>query len=150
MPHSLPVTARLARKAYFSSAHRYFNPALSEKENQEIFGSCFSPYGHGHNYVLEAYFEGPIDPATGMVMNLHDIDQILKAVVGPLDHHHLNFDIPYFKSIIPTTENIAKYLFENIQSHLQSSSFSKVELYKVRLHENEDLWVDYGFLEAAP
>jgi 6-pyruvoyltetrahydropterin/6-carboxytetrahydropterin synthase len=131
---------RLARKITFSSAHRYFNPAFSEDENRQIFGACYTPYGHGHNYVLEAYFEGPIDPQTGMVINLRDVDKILKEVIEPLDHHHINFDVPEFKTVVPTTENIAKYCFERVSERLKGTT---VRLNQIRLFEGEDLWVDY-------
>lgn len=138
-----PPIARLARRVYFSSAHRYHSPALSEEENKSVFGSCYSPYGHGHNYILEAYFEGPIDPTTGMVINLSQVDEILKEVVQPLDHHHLNFDVDYFKNRVPTTENIAIYCHDKINEHLKG--LQNLKLFKVRLFEGEDLWVDYGY-----
>jgi len=132
---------RLARKITFSSAHRYFNAAFSEDENRKIFGSCYTPYGHGHNYDLEAFFEGKIDSKTGMVINLRDIDIMLKRAVEPLDHHHLNFDVPEFKEVVPTTENIAKYCFDKISAQLGQSG--NVRLSQVRLYEGHDLWVDY-------
>lgn len=137
------MKARLARRVHFSSGHRYFNPEFSEEKNREIFGSCYSPYGHGHNYILEAYFEGPVDPQTGMVVNLRDVDQLLKEVTDPLDHHHLNFDIDEFKNKIPTTENIALYLYREIQAKMKDQD--AISLYKVRLFEGDDLWVDVGF-----
>ncbi len=133
--------ARLARRVYFSSAHRYFSPKLTEEQNREVFGSCYSEHGHGHNYILEAYISGPIDSTTGMVINLMDVDEALKQVSRPLDHKHLNFDIPYFKELVPTTENIARYLYDEIEKALQGQD---VRLEKVRLYEGEDLWVDYG------
>jgi 6-pyruvoyltetrahydropterin/6-carboxytetrahydropterin synthase len=132
---------RLARKVTFSSAHRYFSPSFSEEKNREVFGLCYTPYGHGHNYVLEAFFEGPIDPTTGMVINLREVDVMMKKVIEPLDHHHLNFDVPEFKTLIPTTENIAKYCFDKLIEQFKTSA---VTLHHVRLYEGEDLWVDYG------
>ncbi len=134
------ITVKLARKVTFSSAHRYHNPNFSEDDNKKTFGACYTPYGHGHNYVLEAYFEGPIDPETGMVMNLRDIDRIMKAAIEPLDHHHLNFDVPEFKTKVPTTENIAQYCFDKIKAQFQQT---KVVLHHIRLFEGDDLWVDY-------
>lgn len=128
----------LARKTHFSCGHRYFNAKLSEEENKKIFGSCYSEHGHGHNYTLEAFFTGPIDSDTGMIINLRDIDQLLKTVTSTLDHKHLNFDHPYFKSVIPTTENICIYLFDKIKIELPNN----IKLKKIRLYENEDLWVD--------
>ncbi len=133
--------ARLARRVHFSSGHRYFSNQLTEEENKKTFGSCYSPYGHGHNYILEAFFEGPINPITGMVINLIEADQILKSVTDPLDHHHLNYDIPYFKEVVPTCENIAQYLYKEIEKKIVGR---EVKLFKVRLYESEDLWADVG------
>ncbi len=130
---------RLARKVYFSSAHFYKNPEWSDEENKKAFGDCFSEHGHGHNYILEAEFEGSIDPSTGLVVNLVDIDKILKEVVKPMDHKHLNLDHEAFKSKNPTTENIANFLFDEIENSLKSLP---VSLTRVRLYEEDDLYVD--------
>ncbi len=130
----------LSRRITFSSAHRYFQKKFSEAENKKIFGKCYNEHGHGHNYVLEMTVGGSVDPLSGMVINLVEVDQILKTVTDPLDHHHLNFDVPEFSKIVPTTENIAKYCFEKIKDLLPR----EVNLEKVRLYEAEDLWVDYN------
>ena len=100
----------VARRRAFSSAHFYHQEKFSEEENRDVFGRCFTPNGHGHNYVLEVFVAGPIDPETRLVVNLGDLDGILFRVTDPLDHHHLNFDIPEFATTVPTTENIAHYL----------------------------------------
>lgn len=134
-------SVRLARRIYFSCGHRYYSPQLSEAENKKIFGACYTEYGHGHNYTLEAYIEGAIDPVTGMIINLSEVDEVLKAVTAPLDHHHLNFDVPHFKDHVPTTENIAAYLYKQIEGRLHGRA---LKLHKIRLYEYEDLWVDYG------
>lgn len=111
------------------------------EKNAEEFGACFTPHGHGHNYILDAYVEGPVDSVTGMVINLRDLDEILKSAVQPLDNHHLNYEVPEFKTTVPTTENIAAYLYGKVKPAL--SKFS-VQLKGVRLFENENLWVDYS------
>lgn len=150
--YNLPKTldpspkAQLVRRVHFSSAHRYFAPELSEDENRSTFGLCYSQHGHGHNYILDAHFQGPIDPITGMIINLADVDQILKQVTNALDHHHLNQDVPEFKDKVPTTENIACYLYNKIQQALQVRP--GIELSRVRLYEADDLWVDYGKLNS--
>ena len=131
---------RLARRVHFSSGHQYYNPKFDENKNRQLFGSCFSKHGHGHNYILEAYFEGPNCEDTGMIINLRTIDSLMKEVVAPLDHHHLNLDVEEFKTKIPTTENIAYYCFHKIQNRLKEHS---VQLFKVRVFEGDDLWVDY-------
>jgi 6-pyruvoyltetrahydropterin/6-carboxytetrahydropterin synthase len=129
----------LTRRVGFSAAHRYFQKAFTEEKNREIFGRCYTPYGHGHNYVLEMTLTGEIDPTTGMVINLVEVDRILREVTGPLDHHHLNFDVPYFKDLVPTTENIAKYCFDEVCKLLPKN----VKAVRARLFEAENLWADY-------
>lgn len=128
----------LSRKIHFSSGHRYAHPAWSEEKNKEVFGACYSEHGHGHNYSLDVHIKGPVDSETGMIINLVDLDQILKELVEPLDHRHLNFDVPEFKDKVPTTENLALYCFENLKSKL--SSFEALSVSKIRLYEGPDLW----------
>jgi 6-pyruvoyltetrahydropterin/6-carboxytetrahydropterin synthase len=140
-PNRFPT--RLVRRVHFSCGHQYALAELSEEENKKLFGSLYAPKGFGHNFVLDAYFEGPIDTVTGMVVNLRDVDQWLKAVTDPLDHHFLNTDVEYFKSHVPSVDNIAKYLFEELR-RLIAMSGSRVELFKVRLYENDMTWVDYS------
>jgi 6-pyruvoyltetrahydropterin/6-carboxytetrahydropterin synthase len=137
----------LSRKSHFSSAHRYYQPALSESENKKTFGRCYTPHGHGHNYQLEVTIQGEIDGKTGMVINLVDLDQIIKEVTTVLDHQHLNKDVAYFqeakdstgRTIVPTTENIAKYCWLEIKSRLPDNC----KLSRVRIYEADDLWADY-------
>ncbi len=130
----------IARRLRFSAAHLYNSQSLSEKENLETFGACYSRYGHGHNYVLEAFVSGPIDPITRLVMNIADLDRILKNAVEPLDHHHLNYDVLEFRDIVPTTENIGAYLRQRIAALLVPHTALKLE--RIRLFETEDLWVE--------
>lgn len=134
-----PRTVTLCRRISFSCGHRYFNPELSEAENRRIYGSQFSEHGHGHNFVLEAYFDGPVNAVTGMVVNLKDIDLLLRRVTDPLDHHFLNTDVPHFRTVVPTTEQIATYCFDRIRAEIGEG---EVRLRRVRLLEGTDLWVD--------
>ena len=91
-------------------AHCYHNPNWSEEKNAKVFGPCNNPYGHGHNYELEVTISGPVDPDTGMVINLSDLDKILKQeIMEPLDHRHLNHEVAHFQTNVPTTEEIAIY-----------------------------------------
>lgn len=129
----------IARKVHFSSGHRYFNPRLSDSDNQKLFGKHYSTHGHGHNFTLEGFFKGPIDAESGIVVNLIEIDQLLKKVTDPFDHHFINTDVPYFKEVVPTTENIARYLFNELKKELRAPN---VELVKVRLYEGDSFWVD--------
>lgn len=135
----------VARRRMFSSAHLYKQKRFTHEENKRVFGLCYTEHGHGHNYVVEAYIAGPIDPKTKLVMNLADLDKVLDSATQTLEHHHLNFDVPEFRDRVPTTENIALYLRDRIQSELKalnSNIQAKLELQRLRLFETDDLWVE--------
>lgn len=135
------LVSELARKKHFSCGHKYENTNWSDEKNKEVFGSCFSEHGHGHNYLLEAFFSGSISEETGMIINLVDVDNILNFVTDKLDHKFLNTDVAEFKDKTPTTENIALFCFTEINKALLNEH-EGVKLTKVRLHETDDLWVD--------
>lgn len=132
----------ITKKTDFSASHRYWNPDWDEKKNIEVFGKNISPHGHGHNFQLEVTVEGEIDQQTGMVINLFDLKEILKTVLENYDHKYLNEDLEIFKSVIPTPENIAKQLWVDIEAELLRRN-AACSLYKVRLYETPDLYVDY-------
>src|SRR3954467_13955790 len=98
----------LTRKAEFAASHYYHNPDFSPEENLRLFGKCSNPNGHGHNYTLEVTVKGEVDPRSGFVMDLKELKDIMnQEVVDALDHRHLNYEVPEFKTAIPTTENLA-------------------------------------------
>ena len=130
----------ITRVVGFSAAHRYHSDQLSDEENRRVFGKCNRPHGHGHNYRLEVTVSGPVDPVTGMVMNLADLDRILReVVVEPLDHSFLNFDVPHFAEVVPTCENIALWLESQLEAPLSDLA---VELRALRLYESDDLYAE--------
>ncbi len=133
------MSTKLVRSIHFECLHRYENPQWSKEKNAEVFGACFTPHGHGHSYKMDVYVSGPIANDTGMVINLKDLDTVLKSVVSGVDKKHLNFEIERFKTQIPTTENLAKYLYQNLKNEFSKTN---VELVKIRLFENDSLWVD--------
>lgn len=137
------VTA--TRRFEFSAAHRYWRPEWSAEENERVFGKCTSPYGHGHNYTLEVTIGGTLDQATGMVMNMVDLKAIVNEVLNEFDHKHLNEDTPYFRDVIPTTENIVRVLWRLIAPKLPASA----HLVHLRLYEMSDLWADYDGSDEA-
>jgi 6-pyruvoyltetrahydropterin/6-carboxytetrahydropterin synthase len=129
----------LTRSAGFCASHRYHNPELSDEQNRKIFGKCNYIHGHGHNYTIEVTVAGDPDPATGMVINLNELDKVIEhAVIEPLDHRYINLDVPAFKRRIPTTENLARFIWDSIEQELTGCS-----LHRVRLYESPDLFVDY-------
>jgi 6-pyruvoyl-tetrahydropterin synthase len=134
-----PRTIGLIRAVGFSAAHRYFNSSSSAEQNQEIYGSLYREKGFGHNFRLEAEFVGPIDPLTGMIVNLILVDTWLGEVVAILDHKHLN-ELEIFKGLAPTPERIAAFCFAEIRNRLRQGG--DVSLQRVRLYEGDTLWVD--------
>lgn len=131
----------LTKKMEFSASHRYWNPGWSEEKNREVFGKSAGPHGHGHNYSLEVTVEGEVDPRTGMIINLYDLKTIMKDVLEDFDHKHLNDDNPHFRDLIPTTENIARVLWDIFEGRLGDEESCR--LYRIRLYETPDLYVDY-------
>lgn len=98
---------RLTRRVAFSSGHRYWLPSRSPEENRRLFGPWASPFNHGHNYALEVTAEGRVDPATGMVVNIKRIDDLLQErVVGRFDQKSINDEVPEFADRAPSLENL--------------------------------------------
>ncbi|KAJ1678228.1 hypothetical protein EV182_004511, partial [Spiromyces aspiralis] len=112
----------LSRWETFSAAHRLHSQHLSPTKNQEIYGKCNYPNGHGHNYKVQVTLRGKIDPATGMIINLHDLKLIIHQVIDLLDHRNIDKDIDYFaKSGRPSTaENIAVFIWLEISKRLDT------------------------------
>jgi 6-pyruvoyltetrahydropterin/6-carboxytetrahydropterin synthase len=135
-----PSLVHITRVVGFSAAHRYHSDALSDEENRRVFGKCNRPHGHGHNYRLEVTVGGPVDPVTGMVMNLADLDRLLKEqVVEPLDHSFLNHDVEHFATVVPTSENIVLWLRERLRPFMDGLG---VRLESLRLYESDDLYAE--------
>lgn len=131
----------LTKRIDFAASHRYWNPKWSDEKNKAVFGKCTSPYGHGHNYVLEVTIEGDVDPDTGMIINLYDLKPMINDVLKDFDHKYLNEDNPNFRDLIPTTENIARVLWDSMEKKLEEKTDCR--LYRIRLYETPDLYVDY-------
>ncbi|RMD72406.1 MAG: 6-pyruvoyl tetrahydropterin synthase, partial [Cyanobacteria bacterium J149] len=123
------------RRAKFSASHRYWLPELSEAENQQRFGANSRFPGHGHNYVLYVSLIGELDKY-GMVQNLSEVKKVIKEeVTSQLDYSYLNDTWAEFQQTLPTTENIAKVIWERLSPHLP--------LVDIQLYEHPQLWVNY-------
>ena len=128
------MEATLTVKTHFSAAHRLAIPSLSFEENQEIYGKCARPNGHGHNYHLEVTVAGNIDDRTGMLVDLGALQNAIdEYVVEPFDHTFLNKDIPYFAEVVPTAENIAVRIADLLRSPVKELG---AELDKIKLIES--------------
>ncbi len=125
------MTVTVHRKSHFNAAHRLHRKDWDEEKNREVFGKCALPNFHGHNYELTVSVTGEIDPATGFVINLDDLKQIIKDEVEDyLDHKNLNLDIPEFKNLNPTAENIVVLIWNRIRKHLSGDKQLEVTLYE--------------------
>jgi 6-pyruvoyltetrahydropterin/6-carboxytetrahydropterin synthase len=101
-------TLTVTRRVHFNAAHRLHNPALSDADNRAIFGPCNNPNFHGHNYELDISVEGEVDPRTGYVADLGVVKRVAEeTVLSAFDHRNLNLDVPEFRDVNPTAENIA-------------------------------------------
>jgi len=101
-------TIRICRRETFNAAHRLHRSDWSDEQNDDVFGKCSYPNFHGHNYVIEVWLEGPINPETGYLMDLKSLKHIIKSEISErFDHRNLNLDCEEFKTRIPTAENIA-------------------------------------------
>ncbi|XP_067421612.1 6-pyruvoyl tetrahydrobiopterin synthase [Emydura macquarii macquarii] len=139
-------TARVSRCLSFSACHRLHSKSLSDEENLKLFGKCNNPNGHGHNYKVVVTVRGEIDPTSGMVINLTDLKEYMQeAIMEPLDHKNLDKDVAYFADVVSTTENVAVYIWENLQKLLPSGA-----LYKVKVYETDQNIVVYKGEERAP
>ncbi len=128
------MEATLSIKTHFSAAHRLALPELPLEENKEIYGLCARVNGHGHNYHLEITVAGEMDPRTGMIVDLGELEAAIdKHVVKPFDHTFLNKDVPYFAETVPTAENIAFYIAQLLQEPVAKLG---AELDKVHLIES--------------
>jgi 6-pyruvoyltetrahydropterin/6-carboxytetrahydropterin synthase len=131
----------ITRKIEFSASHLCRVPGLSAEENQQIYGLASNEHGHGHNYVVEVSLEGEPDPLTGMVLDLKELKEILnREIVGPYDHRFLNYEVPPFDRVVPTTENIARDIWQRLEGQLNTPAR---RLHSVRVYETPDLFVDY-------
>lgn len=109
----------VTRHEHFNAAHRIHNPALTEADNARIYGKCNNPSFHGHNYELIVRVTGPLDPVIGYVIDLGDLSAIVKReVLDRLDHKNLNVDVPEFRNVNPTAENIAIVIYDLLRPHL--------------------------------
>ena len=136
---SSALKIELGRRYRFAASHRLHTAHLSEEENYRVFGKCSNPHGHGHNFVVEVSVSGDVDPATGMIANLADLDSFVEhRVLDEFDHHSLNDDVPAFREKVPTTENLCLEIFQRLKS------FPTARLERVRVEETGNNTFEYA------
>jgi 6-pyruvoyltetrahydropterin/6-carboxytetrahydropterin synthase len=131
-------TVTVTRRVHFNAAHRLHSPALSDEDNRKVFGRCNNPNYHGHNYELDVSVRGEVDPVTGFVASLDSVKQVVvERVVAYLDHKNLNLDVPEFRDLNPTTENLVVVIWRLLEGRLPG------ELARLTLWETPRNYVVY-------
>jgi 6-pyruvoyltetrahydropterin/6-carboxytetrahydropterin synthase len=129
----------LTRRYNFAASHRLHSPKLSAEENRRVYGKCNNPYGHGHNYTVEVTLTGPMDEATGMIINLADLDPFVQSeVIEAFDHKYLNEEISEFQTLVPTTENVCREIYRRLKK------YPAAQLERVRIEETLKNSFEYG------
>jgi 6-pyruvoyltetrahydropterin/6-carboxytetrahydropterin synthase len=129
----------VTRTEHFSASHRLFNPEWTDEENERVFDKCNNPAGHGHNYVLDVTIAGEIDPATGYVIDLKLLKEIVRtSVTDKLDHRNLNTDVDFLRGTIPTAENLAVAIWNELSPRIPSG-----KLHRIALRETVNNIVEY-------
>ncbi len=129
----------VTRREVFSASHRLFNEKFSDEENERIFGKCNNLNGHGHNYVLEVVVAGEINQSTGYVLDLKILKEIIHDhVINKVDHKNLNLDVDFLHGKIPTAENIAVGIWDQLEDKIPDG-----KLYSVKIYETENNYVEY-------
>lgn len=125
------MKVKVSRRAHFNAAHRLFRPDWDEQQNNRVFGKCNNPNYHGHNYELIVGVTGEIDEVTGFVMDMKVLkDLIRKEVEEVLDHKNLNLEVPEFRELNPTAENIAVVIWNKLRPHIDREHALEVTLYE--------------------
>jgi len=133
-----PGIVRVGRGESINAAHQLYDPALSDAENRRLFGKCANL--HGHNYVLEVVAAGRVDRASGYVLDLKVLsDVICRQVIQDVDHRNLNTDVPWLDGCIPTAENLTLIFWERLRPELPEGL-----LWSVRLWETDKNWAEVG------
>ena len=131
----------ITRRERFNAAHRLFREDYTDSRNLEVFGKCSNPNWHGHNYTLFVTVKGEVDPATGFLVNLKDLSEIINQfVIEKLDHRNINVEVDFMKGKLASTENLAIGIWNELKAPIDHLGAS---LFKVQLFETENNFVEY-------
>lgn len=132
---------KVTRRLHFAAAHRLGLPEWDDARNRAVFGLCANPNWHGHNYELDVTVEGEIDPATGFVMDLKKLRELVEErVIDVVDHANLNLDVPWLEGVNPTTENLVVAIWRQLEPSLGATA----RLVRLVLWETPRNYVEYG------
>lgn len=136
-----PMMSRLSQKFEFSASHRLHNDQLSDEDNRKTYGKCNNPHGHGHNYEVQVTLRG-VPNANGLLVNVPEFEQIVQQhAIEKLDHKNLNVEVPQFKTLIPSVENISMVIFQMLKPHVSRLG---AQLASVTVWETPKTWCEYS------
>jgi len=125
------MKVKVSRKAHFNAAHRLYRPDWSFEKNDAVFGKCNNPNYHGHNYELIVSVTGEINPETGFVIDVKILKDLIESEIETaFDHKNLNIDVPEFKKLNPTAENIAVVIWNKLRRHININKELEITLYE--------------------
>lgn len=131
----------LTRRERFSAAHRLYNPALTDAENERLYGPCSNPNWHGHNYILWVTVKGEVNPETGYVVDLKQLSGIIREkVIAKLDHKNINTEVDFMKNQFVSTENLAKGIWDELEPLIRELG---IQLHAVKIQETENNSAEY-------
>ena len=131
----------ITRRETFNAAHRLFRPEWDDAKNLQVFGKCSNPNWHGHNYVLYVTLKGNVDPQTGFLVNLKDLSRIIKSrITEKLDHRNMNLEVDFMKEVIPSTENLAIAIWNELEEPVKDLG---AQLHCVKISETENNFAEY-------
>ena len=131
------MKAYLTKRYWLSASHRLHSEKLTEEQNLATYGKCNNPYGHGHNYAVEVTVCGQIDPASGMICDLGELDCVVtREVLERFDHQNLNC-LPEFREAVPTSENLCKTIYQILKLHFRAAHLEKVRLEETSMNSFE-------------
>nr|XP_056716822.1 6-pyruvoyl tetrahydrobiopterin synthase-like [Euleptes europaea] len=136
-PNATGKMTFLSRMETFAAAHRLSSKLLNDEENRKLFGKCNQ--SHGHNYKVIVTVRGQMNPISGMFMNIYKLQEYMQeAILEPLDHKNLDQDVDFFADVVSTTENLAIYIWRNLEKILPAGC-----LYKVKVYESDKNFIVY-------
>jgi 6-pyruvoyltetrahydropterin/6-carboxytetrahydropterin synthase len=136
-----PMQTRLSQKFEFSASHRLHNPKLSDEQNRSTYGKCNNPFGHGHNYEVQVTVRGHAN-SSGLIVNVPAFERIVQQhAIEKLDHKNLNVEVPEFKDLIPSVENISKVIFGMLKGQIAQLG---TQLASVTVWETPKTWCEYS------
>jgi 6-pyruvoyltetrahydropterin/6-carboxytetrahydropterin synthase len=128
----------VTRRYFFSASHRLHLDNLSDAENEQLYGKCNNPFGHGHNYVLDVTADGRADPVTGQIVMRHELDRLVREqVLNVFEYKNLNLDLQQFQNSVPTTENIALVIADLLREYWNEYVSSPARLSRIHIQETD-------------